>query len=354
MVARWSTLVLFALAGCADHAHVAAATRATPARASDDGPGATAGDGEIGDVPRDSPAAAPCVAARLVDAGRPPFVVTADTFYWLVYSAPHSLDGFFSAPKSGGTPTLVAPSHAERFVGVTMTHDREVSFYAESGDEDGGGGFIARVDPDGTTAIWTSPDPSLYYIAQVVADGGELFYGGDSYRPPPCAGCTAAIAARPTPGGDERIVARATHIDTIVLDGGYVYFTDSSVHGVFRVARSGGTPQRVATIPLQYPEYLSVADGVAYVGDHYAGQVVRAPFDGQGASIIWAAPTADTRLNTIVARGGRVYVGSSAGLDAMDYDGGNALHMLDSWVGALAFDGDSLYVAGDGIRRVCP
>jgi hypothetical protein len=81
------------------------------------------------------------------------------------------------------------------------------------------------------------------------------------------AGADRRHAAKPPAGCFNATLAEAA-TGTVAIDDGFVYYGDNGAHAVFRVAKTGGTPQRLASFSCCVTELMILDANNVYVAVH--------------------------------------------------------------------------------------
>ncbi|MCU1282375.1 MAG: hypothetical protein JWM53_5921, partial [bacterium] len=280
------------------------------------------------------------------------FAVGSDRLFWVAPSFHAPDNGVFRAPKSGGDVVAVA-SFAWGYTGAGAVTDGEVLFYSVSGNIDQEAGVLYRMMPDGTSALWSDyAGCSLGVSNQLASDERELFYV--EFDNPRCATPQQThVRAVAKSGGPSRLVATASRIVQLRVDGGYAYFIDDVAATVSRVATAGGGAiEPLLTGGLTQPTLLAVDGSTLLIGD--SGRVLRVPATGGAATTIWTHPPDGAgNLTALVAGGGRVWVGWDDRLGVFSSDGSGFVTLGSVKVDALALDERHLYVSAGDAYRIC-
>ncbi|HXU67877.1 MAG TPA: hypothetical protein VN947_01045 [Polyangia bacterium] len=356
MGVRWAAAFLVALGGCGEQMHVASATSvgaAGPARGAtaSDGPGGEVGGDMAGDMAGPAPS---CVSGQIGDATvGAAFAVGSDGLYWVVSSLHAPDNALWKMPKDGGAAAVVASTPSEHSGGKGLVADADGLFLLVTGSPDldpGGPGWISRVAPDGSqTRIADGDEGCAPYLGDLADDGGSLLFV--AHADPHCEDRTSYVLAAAKDGSGTRVLATAQAPRAPHADGGEVYFLDGT--RLERVPEAGGAVETLAETGLGSPGLVAIAGGFAYVGDLLASQVVRIPLAGGVPVVVGSSASSGVQLTALAARGGRLYVGTSAGLVDEAGDGSEERWLSAARVAALGFDDAGLYAAGEGIYRFC-
>src|SRR5205823_12230426 len=61
---------------------------------------------------------------------------------------------------------------------------------------------------------------------------------------------------------------------TVAIDDDFVYYGDNGLQAIFRVAKTGGTPQRLASFPCCFSELMILDANNVYVAVHPIGAAI--------------------------------------------------------------------------------